>query len=54
MLRVRSDPLGRRGLDELAGVHDRDPVRELEQQRHVVCDEEDGEAEVALQRFDLL
>ena len=37
--------LGRRGLDDLARVHDRDPVRELEQERQVVRDEEHREAE---------
>jgi hypothetical protein len=31
------------GLDDLARVHDRDPVRELEQQREVVRDEDHGE-----------
>ena len=45
----------RRGrLDDLARVHDRDAVRELEQQRQVVRDEEHREAEVALERLDLL
>src|SRR5437588_1937508 len=33
MLRIRPEPLGRCDLDDLACVHDRDPVRELEQQR---------------------
>ena len=45
---------GGRALDDLARVHDRDPVGELEQQRDVVRDEEDGEPEVPLQRLDLL
>jgi len=47
--------LGRcRLLDDLAGVHDRDPVRELEQERQIVRDEEHREAELALQVADLL
>ena len=54
MLRIRSQLVGRRGLDDLARVHDRDAVRELEQQREVVRDEEDRAAEVALQVLDLL
>ena len=44
----------RRRLDDLARVHDRDPVGELEQERDVVRDEEDCEAEVLLERLDLL
>ena len=40
-------------LDEPAGVHDRHPVRELEQEREVVGDEQDGEAEALLQLDDL-
>ena len=36
-------------LDDLAGVHDRDPVGDLDQQRQVVRDEEDGEAALALE-----
>src|SRR5262249_33791212 len=39
---------GARGLDDLSRVHDRDAVCELEQERDVVGDEEDGEAEVLL------
>src|SRR5438270_12186811 len=42
------------GLDDLARVHDRDAIRELEQEREIVRDEENGEAEIALQRLDLL
>ena len=42
------DRARRRLLDDLAGVHDRDAVRDLDQQREVVRDEEDGEAELAL------
>ena len=45
----REQRVGRRGLDDLAGVHDRDPVGELDQQRQVVRDEEHREAELALQ-----
>src|SRR5262249_10192363 len=45
---------GRGGLDDLARVHDRDPVRDLQEQREVVRDEEDGEAELALDLPDLL
>ena len=54
MQRARLEPGGRRRLHDLARVHDRDPVRELEQQREVVRDEEDREAEVALEILDLL
>src|SRR6266852_4493682 len=54
VLWVRTEALGRRGLDDLSRVHDRDPVCELEQEREVVRDEEHGEAEVALESFDLL
>ena len=41
-------------LDDLARVHDRDPVGELEQQRQVVRDEQHREAELALQLLELL
>ena len=54
VLRVCAEPLGGCGLDDLARVHDRDPVCELEQERQVVRDEEHREAEVALERLDLL
>src|SRR5207237_10640801 len=54
VLRARREALRRRGLDELARVHDRDPVRHLEQQREVVRDEEDREAELPLEVLDLL
>ena len=54
MLRVCGEPRGRRRLDDLARVHDRDPVCELEQQRQVVRDEEHGEPKLALERLDLL
>src|SRR5213080_2210289 len=54
VLWVRGEAQSRRGLDDLPRVHDRDPVRELEQQREVVRDEEHREAEVALEGFDLL
>ena len=54
VLRVRGEALGRRGLDDLSCVHDRDPVCELEQQREVVRDEEHGEPEVPLERLHLL
>jgi len=46
--------VGRRRLDDLARVHDRDPVAELDEQREVVRDEQDGEPELALQLLDLL
>ena len=39
---------GGRLLDDLARVHDRDPVRELEQQREVMRDEQHREPELAL------
>src|SRR6476659_8203150 len=46
---------GRRGqLKDLAGVHDRDPIRELDQQGEVVGDKEDREAEAGLEILDLL
>ena len=41
-------------LDDLARVHDRDAVRELEEQRQVVRDEQHREAELGLQLADLL
>jgi hypothetical protein len=34
-------------LDDAPAVHDRDPVGELDEQRDVVGDEEDGEAQLA-------
>ena len=43
---ARTDPRGRH-LDQFAGVHDPDPVGELDQQRQVVRDEQDREAEAA-------
>ena len=42
---VRRAP-GRRLLDDGAGVHDGDPVGDLDQQRQVVGDENDAEAEL--------
>ena len=54
MLRVREERASRRGLDDLPRVHDPDPVRELDQQREVVRDEQHGEVEVALERLELL
>ena len=46
----------RRGrlLDDVARVHDRDPIRELDEQRQVVGDEEHGEAHLPLQLLELL
>ena len=46
---------GRRGagLEQPARVHDRDPVGQLEQQRQVVGDEQDREAERLLELHDL-
>jgi hypothetical protein len=52
--RIRRQPLGACRLDELARVHDRDAVGELEQQREVVRDEEHREAEIAFEGVDLL
>ncbi len=49
MQRPLEQHVRRSGLDDLARVHDRDPVAELDEQRQVVRDEEDGEAEVALE-----
>ena len=46
MARIGAEPLRRCLLDDLAGVHDRHAVRELEQQREVVRDEEHREAEL--------
>src|SRR5436305_10300682 len=54
MQRSRGDARGRSAFDDLSRVHDRDAVGELEQEREVVRDEEDGEAEVPLQLLDLL
>ena len=54
VLRARAEARGRRRLDDLSRVHDRDPVRELEQEREVVRDEEDRKPEVALECLDLL
>src|SRR5438876_9657764 len=54
MLWVLLELHARRALDDLAGIHDRDPVRELDQEREVVRDEENGEAEIALQILHLL
>ena len=44
----------RRCLDDLAGVHDPDPVGELDEQGQVVRDEEHGEVELPLQGLELL
>ena len=44
----------RRRLDDLAGVHDRDAVAELDEQREVVRDEQHGEAEPLLEHLELL
>ena len=41
--------VGRRDLDDLAEVHDRDPVGHVAHDRHVVADEEVGQAEALLQ-----
>ena len=43
----------RADLDDPAGVHDRDAVGDLEQQREVVRDEQDGEVQPLLQLDDL-
>jgi hypothetical protein len=49
VIRVTEHLARRRLLDELAGVHDQHPVRELEDGPQVVADQEDGEAELLLQ-----
>jgi hypothetical protein len=54
MLRRGLKAGGRCGLDDLARVHDRDPVGELDQQRQVVGDEQDSEAELLLEVLHLL
>src|SRR5438067_10930044 len=41
-------------FDDLARVHDRDAMRDLEEEREIVGDEENGELELALQIADLL
>ncbi len=51
--RSEEDVRGRR-LDDLAGVHDRDAIAELDEQRQVVRDEQHGEAETLLERLELL
>ena len=43
------DRLGRTLLDDLTRVHDRDPVRDLDQDREVVGDEEHRESELSLE-----
>ena len=45
------DVLGRSLLDDLARVHDREPVRDLDEHREIVGDEEHREPEVVLERF---
>ena len=47
--RGRVDHLARRGLDDVAEVHDRDAVRDLPDDREVVGDEEVGDPELALE-----
>ncbi len=42
------DLRGATDLDDLARVHDGDAVSDLEQQREVVRDEEDGEVQLLL------
>src|SRR5439155_18811744 len=54
MLRTVGEGFRRADLDDLARVHDGDSVRELEQEREIMRDEEHGEAEVTFQRLDLL
>ena len=49
MLRVAEHVLGRAGLDDLAEIHDGDAVADLLHHRHVVRDEEVGEAQLGLQ-----
>ena len=51
--RVPEDLRRGRGLDDLARVHDRDPVAELDHQREVVRDEQDREADLRLELLDL-
>src|SRR3954454_9788645 len=50
---AEEDVRGRR-LDDLARVHDRDAIAELDEQREVVRDEQDGEAEPPLELLELL
>ena len=52
--RAPEEHVGRRRLDDLAGVHDRDAVAELDEQREVVGDEQHREAEPLLERLELL
>ena len=49
MSRLAEQLGGRTELDELAGVHDREPVGEVAHQRQVVGDEQDREPELALE-----
>ena len=49
VLRVVEDVLGRALLDDPAGVHHREPVRDLHQHRQVVGDEDHRQTEVALE-----
>ena len=44
---VSNTVAGRPGLDHLPGVHHQQPVGEVADQRHVVGDEDDREAELA-------
>jgi hypothetical protein len=46
--------VGGRVPDDLAGVHDRQPVADLEQQRQVMGDEQHSEPELLAQPLDLL
>ena len=48
------DRLGRRHLHQLAGVHDADAIAELDHERQIVGDEQDGKVELLLERIDLL
>ena len=52
MERVVVELLGRRDLDDLAEVHDRDPVGDVPDDGQVVRDEEVREVEVALQALE--
>src|SRR6478752_5996968 len=54
MARALTEVRGRSFLDDLTRVHDRHAMRELEQQREIVRDEEDGEAALPLQVLHLL
>ena len=54
MQRVPEEDVRGRGLDDLARVHDRDAIAELDEQREVVRDEQHREAEAPLELLELL